>query len=90
MDAEPCKYEYGYRASYIVAINEQRIIAKATLEEKKLLKRLWKAGSYLAGKEWNQNSSRETTDDGIRISTHFMVKYRKLLSDIRHREKGNG
>jgi len=84
-------YDRESYASYAQSYKEAQIIAKGTPQEQELLRSLYKQASQLAGKEWNEFSSLETTDKGIEESARLMGQYRILLAKIRHREeRSNG
>jgi len=75
--------------SYAQFLKEGRVVAKAMPVEKDYLNRLYKAATYIAGKDHSEFSSRKTTDKGIMVAAGLMSIYRKLLADIRHRENLN-
>lgn len=82
-------YDRENLVAYVQACKEAAIAANGTPEEQELLRSLYHKASELAGKEWNEFSSLETTDKGIEESASLMGKYRILLAEIRHREKCN-
>lgn len=75
------------RAAYIQKMKEQAILRKGTPEEQRELRKLWLEASELAGRDWCEYSSQKTTDEGIEKSVGLLVRYRSLLSNIRHREE---
>lgn len=85
MNAGP--YDREDLTAYVQACKEAVIASKGTPEEQELLRSLYHKASELAGKEWNEYSSRKTTDEGIEESARLMCKYRILLAEIRHREE---
>jgi len=74
-------------AAYVQRTKEYAILRKGTPEEQAELKRLWIEASELAGQDWCEYSKRKTTDEGIEKSVTLLVRYRSLLSTIRHREE---
>lgn len=76
-------------AGYIQARKEAWIAAKGTPEEQELLLNLYHEAGELAGKEWNEFSSQETTDNGLDKSATILCQYRILLAEIGHRKYKN-
>lgn len=77
-------YSYG---NYLKQLEEAKIVEKGTPEEKEILYNLQSEAHGLVGKEWNEFSLDETTDEGIIEAAILMAKYRILLSNISHREE---
>ncbi len=74
-----------YDASYFQACKEAKVVCKGTPEEQELLRSLYKKAGEIVGREWNEFSSRQTTDEGIEESAQLMGRYRILLAEIMHR-----
>jgi len=76
--------------AYLQLLEEARLLRKVSDKEARYARRLFYLASKLAGREWNEYATRQTTDEGLAKSARLMVQYRILLADIRHREAGNG
>jgi len=76
--------------AYLTLLEEARILRKVSDQEARRMRRMFFIAGKLAGREWNEFATRQTTDEGVAKAARLMVQYRILLADIRHREASNG